>query len=116
MPRSNPCENLVRRDARAGNVLPDRLGEKAVETGAFRRIEVVVVVRRNELDLRALRERARFIQNQPASLHPRTQPVRHSRRIARSAAQQCCGCVQRQAARWMEGKGDESWRLALTAS
>src|SRR5260221_9063965 len=85
MPRSESREHLVRGNARAGHVLPNRLGEESVKARTLGGVELVDVVRRDEIDLRTLREGARFIEDESAPLHARAQCVRHSRSLARWA-------------------------------
>ena len=48
-------------------------------------VEVIDVIRGDEIDLRTLGEGARFIEDEPAAFHAGAQCVRHSRSLARRA-------------------------------
>jgi hypothetical protein len=75
MPRPKPSEYLVRRNTRAGDVLANRIREEPMKTGTLFGVKVVNVARGDELDLGALREGARLIQDEATSTNSGAQRV-----------------------------------------
>lgn len=63
MSGSNAREHLVGGNARSGHVPPDRFREEAVEACSLGRVELVDIVRGDEVDLSAFEERARLIED-----------------------------------------------------
>ena len=80
-------------------MLSNRRGEEAVKARSFLCVELVDVVRRDELDFGPLGEGARLIEDEATSTDPGSQRVRHRKRIARARASPYRPCHTRHTTR-----------------
>lgn len=77
MARPYPSEQLIGRHAAAGLVLADRRRQEPMEPRALIFVELVDVIRGNELHLGALGKIAGLVEHETAALHASSQRLGH---------------------------------------